>query len=50
MLTALWAAGREAKLGRYHLKRIVDAREEEFMRWVHWGGAGWGIRRLLGLQ
>ena len=32
VLTALWAAGRESKLARYNLRRIVDAREEEFTR------------------
>ncbi|KAI8471363.1 MAG: isoprenoid synthase domain-containing protein [Monoraphidium minutum] len=32
VLTALWAVSREAKVGRYNLRRIIDAREEEFMR------------------
>jgi hypothetical protein len=32
VLTALWAASKGAKLGRYRLRRIIDTREEEFMR------------------
>lgn len=32
VLTALWAVGREAKLSRYNLRRIIDTREEEFLR------------------
>ncbi|GBF92775.1 hypothetical protein Rsub_05394 [Raphidocelis subcapitata] len=32
VLTALWAASKEAKLSGYHFRRIIDAREEEFGR------------------
>jgi phytoene/squalene synthetase len=32
VLTALWAVSKECKLSRYNLRRIVDAREEDFLR------------------